>query len=91
MEGRRKLGTVRVSVLVVARIWTLYQQNGLGFVVKYLKASQVLLMQASSGHVIPDSTELGVRVARAKDGMPKLIPRLMRQRIRNGDAALLTL
>jgi hypothetical protein len=91
VEGRRKVSVVRVAVHVVKLFWGLYKKNGMAFLVKYIKSSQVLLMQASSGHRLQDSTSLGVRVSRAKDGLPKFIPTLMRHRIRAGDAALLTL
>lgn len=90
MEGRGKVSTARVAVVTVRLFWRLYKKNGMAFVVKYIKASQVLLMQASSGHRLKDSTALGVRVTRAKDGLPAFIPSLMRHRIRAGDAQLLT-
>jgi len=91
VEGRRKLSTVKVAVMVVLQVWRLYTKNGMPFLVKYLKASQVLLMQSAGGHKLKDSGSLGVRITRAKDGLPAFIPRLMRTRIRQGDAALLTL
>jgi len=47
-------------------------------------------MQSAGGHRLQDSGSLGVRVHRAKDGLPAFIPTLMRHRIRQGDARLLT-
>ena len=42
-------------------------------------------MQAVGGMKIPSAQRLGCAVARASDGLPRVIPRLSRQRIREGD------
>lgn len=55
------------------------------FVVKYMKAAQVLLMQAAGSHRIADSGLLGVRVKRSRRGLPLVIPAMHREKIRRGD------
>jgi len=67
----------------------LYQAAGVVFVVKYLKAAQVLLMQSVGSHRILDSAQLGVRVKRSRRGIPLVIPAAHRQRIRDGDVVVI--
>lgn len=42
-------------------------------------------MQATGGMRIPATQHLGCAVARASDGLPRVIPSQSRQRIRQGD------
>lgn len=55
------------------------------FLVKYLKACHILVMQAAGGMKIPSTQSLGVAVARTKGGLPRMIPSLMRSKIRQGN------
>jgi len=42
-------------------------------------------MQAVGGMVLNDTRRLGVAVSRSSDGLPRIIPRVMRAMIRGGD------
>jgi len=55
------------------------------YLVFYLKASQVLLQQSIGGQRLPDTRALKVAVRRSRSGIPSLIPRLSRERIRSMD------
>lgn len=65
------------------------RKNGLAFSIKYLKACSVLLMQSSSGMIIPSTRPLGVAVSRTKSGLPRIIPSEIRKRIRQDDKVAL--
>ena len=87
--GRMNHGYVRVIISYLAKCSKLARKGGVRFLVIYLKACSVVLMQASSAHVLHDLTPLGVRFARGAKGLPSLIPALHRMRIRSGDARIL--
>lgn len=53
-----------------------------------LKVMTVILQQSLGGMVIPDMTELKVRVSRTKSGLPRVIPVNHREAIRRGDTSL---
>lgn len=57
----------------------------------YTKACYVLTMQAVGGMRIPAVQQLGCAVARASDGLPRVIPAESRKRIRQGDRSHLRL
>lgn len=57
----------------------------------YLKACSVLLMQSVSGMKIPNTRDLGVAVKRTGSGLPRLIPKGFRLRIRQGDRGAIRL
>lgn len=61
-----------------------------GVIVK-TKAWYVLTMQATAGMKIPSAQALGPSVARTRSGLPRVIPRVVRDRIRSGDKFLLRL
>lgn len=48
-------------------------------------------MQAAGGMRIPAAQQLGCAVGRSSDGLPRVIPAVSRQRIRQGDRAHLRL
>jgi len=66
-------------------VYRLYRQNGVKFVVLYLKSCHVLVMQAVGGHYLRNPRQLGVAVGRRGYGLPKIIPRLHRPLIHQGD------
>jgi len=63
----------------------MWQKQGKKGLVLYLKACYVLTMQATAGQKIKSTQSLGVAVARSADGLPRVIPAVMRGMIRSGD------
>jgi len=57
--------------------------------VMYTKNCYVLTMQAVGGHRLHATHSLGMSVKRDRSGIPKIIPRVHRSRIRQGDKAIL--
>lgn len=77
---------VRVVISYFSTLSALRKKGGARFLVIYLKACNVMLMQAVGGSVVKDLGPLGARPARSRgSGLPKIIPALHRARIRNGD------
>jgi len=83
--GRRSTSMCRVNLHFVRQCQHLARTNNIPFLVKYLKACHVLLMQAAAGMKIPASQSLGVAVSRTRGGIPRIVPALLRERIRGGD------
>lgn len=77
----------RLAVVYVRVLYRLYRNQGTKGVVIATKSWYVLTMQAVGGMVIPATQLLGCAVARSSDGLPRVIPRQSRQRIREGDIA----
>lgn len=67
-----------------------YRSQGLRGLVILTKSLYVLTMQSVAGNLVA-SQALGPGVARSRDGLPRLIPRQHRARIRAGDRFLLRL
>jgi hypothetical protein len=68
----------------------LYSQNSIKFLVLYLKTCHVQLMQSVGGYVVKDSSRISsVRVSKTAQGLPRIIPKVMREQIRNGDKLLI--
>lgn len=84
MEGRLSNGTVRVTIVFLMHCHRLQKKSSLKFLVIYLKAQNVNLMQALAGTSGKDMTELGCRVSRNGKHLPRIIPILHRRWIRNG-------
>lgn len=83
--------SVRVRAVDLRNIYSfvrlcykLARRSGIKYVVLYLKASQVLLMQAVGGHKLCDTRGLKVAVRRSRSGFPALIPRESRMLILSG-------
>jgi len=57
--------------------------------VLYTKNCYILTMQAVGGHRLHATHSLGMSVKRDRGGLPKFIPRVHRNRIRQGDTAIL--
>lgn len=51
------------------------KRSGIKYLVLYLKASQVLLMQSLGGQILPSTRPLKAAVSRTKKGLPRLIHR----------------
>jgi len=82
-----RLSSARVRSLVLFATWcnNLYRKQGRKGLVLSLKAATVLLMQACAMTPIKDAGRLGPRLSRTKGGLPRVIPRLDREKIRSGN------
>jgi len=76
---------VKVSICFVRNLFRLSRKSGLPYTVKYLKACTTLLMQAISGEAHTSTQELGCAVSRTTFGIPRIIPRLHRSHIKQGN------
>jgi hypothetical protein len=84
--GRRNnIGVVKVILTYLAFLHRLQKRNGLPYMVKFMKAAQVLMMQSLGGQRLYDLGPLGPRLARTKAGLPRIIPALHRAQIRGGE------
>jgi len=83
------LGLVKVIISFCNFCFKYIQVSGLTGLIIYLKACHVLLQQASGRHRIKNMSPLGIRFARSKGGLPKVIPALHRRRILRGEFLIL--
>jgi len=84
--GRRSnIGVVKVILTYLAFLHRLQKKNGLPYMVKFMKSAQSLLMQSLGGQRLHNLNPLGLRLARTKAGLPRVIPALHRARLRGGD------
>lgn len=80
----------RSSVVCIDHFYSVYKRQGVKGLVLRTKSLYILTMQAVGGRQAPPQA-LGPAVARASDGLPRIIPREHRRRIRNGDVFILRL
>lgn len=85
VKGSITKSLVKVIVTYVRQLYYLNTKNGPSFVAKYLKCCVSLLMQALAGARHPSTQELGTSVSRTKRGLPRIIPKLHRMKIREGN------
>lgn len=83
--GRRTDSIVRISISFSRRCYQIVAKNNVKFLVLYLKACHVLVMQSAAGMKIPSTQSLGVAVSRTGRGVPRILPSLMRSKILMGD------
>jgi len=89
--GRRTASNVRISYHLSRCCYRIARQGGVKFLVLYLKACHILVMQSAAGMRIPATQSLGVAVSRTKKGVPRILPTLVRQRILAGDQLMIRL
>jgi hypothetical protein len=89
VAGRRS-ANLYLSVAHFGR-FVLSWKGSASSLVKYMKTSQILLMQAVSGSPTSDARLLGSNVGQGILGIPKLIPHVDRRRIVRGDIAIIRL
>jgi hypothetical protein len=82
---------VRAMVSLLRKLNWLYRTQGAKGATLYLKSCAVMLQQAMGGFVVRDLGKLGPRVSRTNQGMPRVIPRVHRELIRNSDILLVRL
>lgn len=83
--GRRTASIVKINIFWLQKCKVIVNKNSVKFLVLYLKACHVLVMQAAGGMRLPSSQSLGVAVSRTKRGIPRIVPLLLRKRILDGD------
>nr|UJQ92490.1 MAG: putative RNA-dependent RNA polymerase [Mitoviridae sp.] len=88
--GGRRSSSLYTSVVHFGG-FLLSWKGGTASLVKYLKVSQIMLMQAVSGTPGTDCRSLGSVVRRGLGGIPALIPHVDRIRIMRGDTTVLRL
>lgn len=82
---------VKVLWTFLVLLRRLRSSQGFPGVVKYLKASSVMLQQAVGGDILKDPSALGPKVSRTRSGFPRVIPAIHRARIRAGDPTIIRL
>lgn len=89
---KRNLSLVKVLITYLANVNRLWKRSGMRFVVIYLKACHTILQQSIGGQRLSDTGPFGARVSRTRaGGLPRMIPSLHRQRIRNGELLVIRL
>jgi hypothetical protein len=83
--GRNTANWVRLTYVLMTRMYKILQKQGLPGLVKFQKACCVIIQQSIGGHRISDMTELGPRVSRSKSGLPRILPKSVRSSIMRGD------
>jgi len=83
--GRRTDGIVRISLHFSRSCYRIVAKNNVKFLVLYLKACHVLVMQSAAGMKIPAVQSLGVAVSRTGKGVPRILPSILRSKILLGD------
>lgn len=79
-----------ISVVVFLRlVYHLFKHNGAKGACLTLKVYAVLLQQSIGGYVIRDLTELKFRVKRTRQNLPRVIPTIHRNMIRQGDTKMI--
>lgn len=91
--GRLSKDYIIACALFAKHVVKIAKHSGIRGVALYLKVAHVLLMQALPGSLMhPSDREIGkVTVAKTRDGLPRLIPRQHRRRIRSGDRTVIRL
>jgi len=91
--GRLSKDYIIACALFAKHVAKIAKHSGIRGVALYLKVAHVLLMQALPGSLMhPSDREIGkVTVAKSRDGLPRLIPRQHRRRIRSGDRTVIRL
>lgn len=76
---------VKVIIYFIRTLHKIQKKNGIPFTVNYLKACVTLLMQALSGEKHKTTRDLKVAVSRTNGGLPRIIPRVHRRHIKEGN------
>jgi hypothetical protein len=87
--GRLNHSTIAISAIFAFRVGLLMRAQGAPGTVKYLKASHVLLMQASAGMRLNGTWSLGANVSRTLSGYPRIVCASSRAAIKGGDTKVL--
>jgi hypothetical protein len=82
---------VRALVSLLRKLNHIYRTQGSKGATLYLKSCAVMLQQALGGFVVKDLGKLGPRVSRTNSGYPRVINRVHRALIRQGDSKLIRL
>jgi hypothetical protein len=80
---------VRSIVLFFRKLSHYYIHNGRKGACLILKVYAVILQQSIGGHIVEDLTLLKFRVRRTRKGLPRIIPAVHRDMIRQGDTKII--
>lgn len=89
IRGGNTAALARSAVVCMRVFHQLSRSQGRKGLVLYTKNCYVLTMQAVGGHRLHASHSLGMAVGRDRGGLPSIIPREHRRRIRQGDKTIL--
>jgi len=89
MVGKITPSWVRITSIQIGYLNHLAKTRGPKGLVKFLKASSVLLQQSVAGHISVDTMPLGARVGRTGTGIPTFIPAGHRKMIRQGNVLVI--
>lgn len=79
---RTRGSDARAIVSFVRFCWRLGRRSGVKYLVLYLKAAQVLLQQSCGGYRLSSTRPLKAAVRRTRGGLPAIIPKAYRAKIR---------
>jgi len=84
--------TVKILKAFAYELYKLTRSSSLGFTIKYLKTCSVLLQQYVARHETRFNPRIvgGVAVSQTRSGLPRIIPRQQREKIRRGDCRTIT-
>jgi hypothetical protein len=82
---------VRLVVVFLRTLNKLIKHQGAKGACLTLKCMDVTLQQSSGGYRVHDITDLKIRIARTHSGYPRVIPRVVRTLLRNGDVNMMRL
>lgn len=89
IRGGNTAALARSAVVCIRMFHQLVRSQGRKGLALYTKNCYVLTMQTVGGHRLHASHSLGMAVGRDRGGLPSLIPREHRRRIRQGDKTIL--
>jgi len=90
LRGGMTSAIARSAVVAIRHFYGIYRSQGVKGLVLRTKSLYVLTMQSHGGHIVP-SQDLGPAVARSGSGLPRLIPKEHRMKIRAGEVFYLRL
>lgn len=86
---RINFSLVKVLISFLFSCSKIAKRNSIKFLCLYLKVCFIILQQVISGYKVKDISPMGCRVSRTRSGLPRLIPSLHRDRIRNDDFTII--
>lgn len=85
LNGSLTVNRVRLIKQFHINLSNLYRTQGPKGTVLFLKVLTVLLQQVPNGYIVPDTSGIGCRISRTKQGLPRILPAGQRKLIRQGD------
>lgn len=79
------LSLIKVIITYLRFCSLFIQRSSVKQLCLYLKVCSLMLQQSIGGHILLNLSPLGIRPARSRSGLPRIIPSLHRERIRKGE------